>query len=113
MEDEAIHHIEGFIRDFLNIKKRKITPETSLSELGLDGDDVLDFLLSFFKKFSIDHEDTDYLKYVPNESGFLLSTLKSIFTRRRTSGNAETEITVKDLINSIKLKRWQKVENVV
>lgn len=110
MEDKAIRDIEKFIAEFLNTQKRKITPETSLSDLGLDGDDVSDFLSAFFKNFSIVYEDTDYDKYVPKESGFFFSTLKSIFRRHRMSGKTEDEITVKDLINSLKLKRWQKME---
>jgi len=105
-EIKQLEIIISFLRNELNLKNKIINETTSLSELGLDGDDVLDLLLKFFRSYNIEFENTNYLDFVPKESGFLYSTMSYLF--RFKIKKIEKEIYVQDLLNSLLLKRWNK-----
>ena len=104
MENRNYRIVLDYICEELNYDKSKLTVNTSLSDLGLDGDDVLVFLVKFFKKFKIDYEGTNYKDFIPEESGFFVHTFLSVFAKRKR----EDEIFVKDLILSLDKKQWNK-----
>jgi hypothetical protein len=109
MENKNYNIVIDYIDKEFNLKKRKIDEETTLSDLGLDGDDVLDFLLEFFKTFNIEYEQTNYKDFIPKECGFLFNTLLSIFGKKEQQN--EDEIYVKDLVISLDKKKWYKKKN--
>ncbi len=106
MKDEVLNRITAFLSSKLDVDQEDIYLTTSLSDLGLDGDDVLELLVSFFEKFNIEYKGTNYLEFVPDESGFIASTLMSLFKSIRK--NQEKEILVKDLVDSLEYKKWVK-----
>ena len=98
--------VDFFVEEF-SFNRNLLNSETSLSEIGLDGDDTLDFLLKFFKKFEIDYEQSNYKDFIPIESGFLANTFLSIFRKKEKIFN--DEIIIKDLVESLEKKRWHKI----
>ncbi len=98
--------IVNYIIKELNIKK-KINYDTSLSELGLDGDDLHEFLLKFFKEFKIQYSKDNFKKVLPSESGFFMATLMSLIGVKQEK-NINKEILLKDLVQSYEKKRWIK-----
>ncbi|WP_157836790.1 DUF1493 family protein [Sphingobacterium deserti] len=107
MENRNYNIVIKYISKEFGIKERKLGAYTSLSDLGLDGDDVLDFLLEFFDFFEIEYEDTNYKAFIPREGGGIGKTLSSIFNRKvRRSDN---EIFIQDLVISLDKKKWCKI----
>ena len=99
--------VVDYIVDEFSFDRDLLNSATSLSEIGLDGDDVLDFLLKFFKKFEIDFEQSNYKDFIPTESGFLINTFFSLFGKREKIFN--DEIRIKDLVESLDKKSWHKI----
>lgn len=104
--NEITEKVISYLREELLIKNKVINKTTTLSALGLDGDDVYELLMKFFKRFDIEYEDTNYLEFVPKESGFLFSIFNDIIGLQRKA--IVKEIVVQDLVNSWLLKRWVK-----
>ena len=108
MENRNYDIVVEYIAKEFNLNKSKLNLETSLmSDVGLDGDDVLDFLVEFFEEFGIEYKTTNYLDFVPIEGSGVFSTLLSLFTlfKRKRDKN---EIFVKDLVISLDKKKWYK-----
>lgn len=104
--NEITEKVISFLREELLIKSKVINTTTTLSELGLDGDDVNELLLKFFQRYNIKYEDTNYLDFIPKESGFLFSIFADLIGIQRKV--IIKEIEVQDLINSLLAKRWVK-----
>lgn len=98
--------VVDYISKEFNFNKSKLNADTSLSDIGLDGDDILDFLLKFFKTFEIDYEKTNYKDFIPKESGFFINTFLSIFNKKERQ--RADEIFVRDLVMSLDKKKWHK-----
>ncbi|MDR2040493.1 MAG: DUF1493 family protein [Bacteroidales bacterium] len=107
MENRSYNIVIDYIAKEFNLNKSKLSLEVSLSDIGLDGDDVLDFLLKFFKEFKIDYEQTNYRDFIPREGGFLVSNLLSLFSKKKKIKD-NNEIFVKDLVISLDKKKWYK-----
>ena len=112
MENKCYSIVVDYIAKEFNLKKTKLNAEISLSDIGLDGDDVLDFLLKFFKDFEIEYEQTNYKDFIPKESGFVFETILSLFSllsKKERKNINNDEIFVKDLVLSLETKRWYKL----
>lgn len=111
--------VSYLVKEF-KLNKSNLNLETSLmSDLGLDGDDVSDFLLKFFKDFDIDYEQTNYRDFIPAERGSLSSLLLfpfflflPLFKKKKKRKIDENEIFVKDLVISLNRKKWCKIKSV-
>ncbi|WP_313579304.1 DUF1493 family protein [Chishuiella sp.] len=97
--------VVDYISKEFDLDKGKLNTYTSLSEIGLDGDDVLDFLLGFFKRFGIEYEQTNYKDFIPLESYPIFFGILSLFKRNEIVDN---EIFIKDLVISLDKKKWYK-----
>lgn len=106
MENRNYNIVVDYISKEFNLNKNRLNAHTTLSDIGLDGDDVLDFLLKFFKTFDIDYEKTNYRDFIPKESGFFINTFLSLFNKNEKE--RENEIFVKDLVISLDKKKWSK-----
>ncbi|MCF1749783.1 DUF1493 family protein [Mariniradius sediminis] len=106
MEDKELELVVSFLKEELNLKNKIIKKTTSLSDLGLDGDDSLELMVKFFKRFNIEYEGTNFLEFIPKESGFLYATLNSLLGI--PSKGSDVEIYVQDLLYSLLKKRWSK-----
>lgn len=108
MEDKNYITVIDYIAKVLHVKTEKVRPMTTLSDLGLDGDDVLDFLVGFFQEFDIDYKNTNYRDFIPPESGFFMDTIKSIFGLYKKE--ERDKIFIQDLVNSLEMKKWTKTQ---
>lgn len=106
MENRNYSIVVDYISKELDFDKSKLNINTSLSDMGLDGYDVLDFLLKFFKTFDIDYERTNYKNFIPKESGFFINTILSILNKKERQ--SENEIFIRDLVMSLDKKQWHK-----
>jgi hypothetical protein len=83
--------------------------KTRLSEdLGVDGDDALEFFENFSQEFQVDLSNFHFGKYFGTEASFnplLLLTIGSIIFNEPKQ-KLET-ITVKDLITAAIAKKWE------
>lgn len=101
--------VKKFISDFCGISDLDaIKPEKTLSELGLYGDDKLEFMQSFFNDFKIDNTSFDWKKYIEPEGGFISITGIFKFLFGKTAKKESFEISVEDLIVSFEKKKWGK-----
>ena len=78
------------------IRSSKVTVSASLVEdLRIDGDDLADFMHSYFEQLSVDQTGFDADRYLPDE-GF------SLFGRARKT----QPITVAMLVEGLRLGKW-------
>lgn len=70
--------LQNYIKEYLSISDKDINEKTTLSDLGLDGDDVLDFLIDFFEKFNIEYKNTNYMDFIPPERGYFMFGILNI-----------------------------------
>ncbi len=106
MENKNYSLIIDYLAKEFNLEKDKLNLNTSLSDIGLDGDDILDFLVKFFKNFDVEYQQTNYKDFIPEESGFFLNTILSFFKIKKNQN--KQEIFIKDLVTSLNKKRWYK-----
>jgi hypothetical protein len=117
MENNSYNIVVNYLAKEFKLNKSKLNLETSLmSGIGLDGDDVLDFLLEFFKEFGIEYEQTNYRDFIPPERGslatlllFPLYLLFPLFGKKKRRKIDKNEIFVKDLVVSLDKKKWYKM----
>lgn len=94
--------ILDFVAGRAGAASRRIGPETSLADLGLDGDDALEFFDAFAARFSVDLSAFDPGKHFGPEGAFNpLSLLADRF-----KGRKREPVYVKDLIASASRGRW-------
>jgi len=93
-----------FIEEYLNVKREKLSPKVELArDLGLDGDDAVEFIELFSKRFSVNMADFNFSKYFGPEAGWNpLTFIFSILFKKEQL----TPITLADLNNSIKKGKW-------
>ena len=106
MKNRNYSIVVDYISKEFDCSKSKLNANTSLSDIGLDGNDVLDFLLQFFKTFEIDYKQTNYKDFIPKESGFLSSIIFSLFNKNEMK--REDEIFISDLVLALDKKKWYK-----
>lgn len=109
--------IEDFIRKEAGIfPSKKINPSTTIEDdLGITGDDAVDFMEKFFDRFNVDYQGFDFQRYF-NGEGFsplklLLLPLPS-FRRKFQKEVAKVPLTLGMLAKAVELKRWdaEKIE---
>ena len=108
--ENEIEEVKQIISKEWSVKLENLSVETRLwHDLGMDGDDGWEFIEVFSKHFQIDMSDFEFDLYFGPESGADPITLLYflIFKSKRPK---RVPITVKDLVNSAKYKRWIKPE---
>lgn len=101
--------VKKFISNFCGILDlNAIEPEKTLSELGLYGDDKLEFMESFFNSFKIENTNFDWKKYIEPEGGFMSITGFWKFVFGKSTKKEDNEISVEDLIFAYEKKVWNK-----
>ncbi|AYO58000.1 hypothetical protein CO230_07600 [Chryseobacterium sp. 6424] len=109
MENNNYNAIVDYLSNEIGIDKKKININKSLSDLGLDGDDVAELLLKFFKTFNIEYNKDSFNKFIPKESGFFINTLVHLFFKKEPQ--IENEIYIKDLVSTLDNGYWGKKHN--
>lgn len=98
--------IKLFISKHWSIPENKLDRNTKLEDdLGITGDDAVEFFDKFSKKFNIDISNLDLCKYFESEGVGLLN-ISWLFGKRRKVKRSLHEITIADLENTLKVGRW-------
>jgi hypothetical protein len=105
LEDRDItSNVMKFVACYVRIKTENLSLETDLmTDLGIDGDDAIEFIDSFGKEFNIDFSGFDSNKYFGSEAGF--NPLVFLFKRKKIF-----PLKIKLLVQAARRKEW--LENV-
>jgi hypothetical protein len=106
----------AFVSTQMGEPSENLTLTTRLNhDLGLEGDDAEWFLLDFSKRFKVDFADFDFSNYFlpenPLKTLFLFlpslrALLKAPLPEYSDEDNKSIPITIEDLINAAKQRRW-------
>jgi acyl carrier protein len=100
MDDEILIQVTSLIEKQMGKYRKPITRETCLeNDLGISGDDAVELLLAYSKKFSVDISKLDIRKYFMPEGDTILSSLIGSKERK------EKQLTIGDLAKGIIAKQ--------
>lgn len=106
MEDQYLNTVLGYVAHELDVDVAGLNAQTTLADLGLDGNEVLDFLMKFFFDFRVEYDKTNYVNFIPVEGGFFVRKLYAWLGVKRQA--PQIDICMQDLANSLEQKRWCK-----
>ena len=100
--------VKLFVAQQTEFKIDKISLSTELGkDLGIDGDDAVELLENFSEKFQVDLSTFEFDKYFGMESG--LNPVMWLISMLFGSSVYDLEpLTIQDLVDSAKAKRWLK-----
>lgn len=100
MSEEILNQLINLIEKKMGKYKHQITRETYLEkDLGISGDDAIEFLLDYGKKFNVNMSGFDFKKYFTPEGDSLLPTIIKTISGKKES--KIKELTVGDLERGI------------
>jgi acyl carrier protein len=95
-QEVTIDEIIKLIPSILFPKNKPISVKLKLeNDLGIYGDDAVDFITKFAKKYNVDISDLDFSKYFTKEISFY-------FVRKFFIKSDKKDLTIEDLLSSIK-----------
>lgn len=117
-DEELYNAVVGFVAYQLCMKPKELSPTTRIfHDAGCDGDDGVELIEAFAKRFEVDMCGFDITRHFASEGpGFLLVWLYwLIFDRQKITANAnlvrKIPITVSDLFEAAKSKRFPDLSN--
>jgi acyl carrier protein len=86
MNTELLEEVKAFVAEFWREPKGRLSAETSVNDdLGMDGDDGVEFMQAFGERFAVDLTSFSHDKYFGPEAGATpLSMVKGIILRVKT-----------------------------
>lgn len=103
MNDEILNQLISMIEEKVG-KRKPITRETCLEkDQGMTGDDAVEFLLDYSKRYNVDLTGLDIRKYFTPEGDTIFPMIIRMFTGKKEP--KEKELTVGDLVNGITAKK--------
>lgn len=100
--------VKIFVAQQTVFKIDKISLSTELGkDLGVDGDDAVELLENFSEKFQVDFSAFEFDRYFGGEVSFDPFAWFAAILSRTAVCNLEP-LTVQDLVDSAKAKRWLK-----
>jgi acyl carrier protein len=101
LEEEVI----GLVSKNTGIPARKITPEKTFYQLGIDGDDAVELISYLCERYQVPTQGIDLGKYIGPEAGF--TVISHIFNTVNSKGSLEQkELRIRDLIKTAEDRRW-------
>lgn len=90
MKDELFEQIKHFVVEFSCIRNVDLDRSTSLEkEIGLTGDDAIEFILAFGKEFNVDVSHFMAEEYFEPEGDKILPAIIRFFTGKKKVKNKE------------------------
>jgi acyl carrier protein len=99
----TVEQLKEFIIDkYFGFQPNKpIAENTRIGEdLGIDGDDAVEFFEKVEEEFKVDFKDLNIGKYFNGEGFNPILFIVNFFSKRKPS------ITIKDIANSIEMGKW-------
>jgi acyl carrier protein len=109
MKDKFLNEIKAFVAKEWSEPKDGLSAQTSLNDdLGMDGDDGVEFMLAFSKHFAVDLSSFPHNKYFGPEAAANPISLIICAVRRVTTGrwNNLSPLTLQDLAEAAERGRW-------
>lgn len=106
MSEDAFEKIRSFVSEFRRVRKNKLSLDTDIYKLGLDGDDAREFMEAFGFKFGVDMTEFEFSKHFGAEGFnpfYFLYCL--LFDRKKLH---RIPITLRDLTEAAKNMKWPK-----
>ncbi len=108
LDNEGIEeHIRQFTSNELRVKPEKLKAQTSLQDLGVDGDDGIEFMQAFAQRFGVNLADFESSFYFGAEGGCnpLILLVYLFFPASRPKF---VPITVSDLLQAAQERKWRR-----
>lgn len=104
MDNKLLVNIIELVEKKMGKYRSPILRETCLEkDLGMTGDDAVEFLLEYSKKFDVNISGLDIRKYFTPEGDTILPAIIRFFTKKKNP--KESELTIGDLEQGVLLKR--------
>jgi acyl carrier protein len=117
--DEMDRQVIEFVAGRLGLRHDRVNVDTTLfGDLGVDGDDAVDFFQGFSEKFRVDLSQIDLSRYFSGEGCWpwqapllLFHALTELFTFKKSRKTPEeragvTPITIGNLVAAVKVGHW-------
>lgn len=107
MKQTINDRVISFVSEWLSCDVHKLYMDTRIGEdLGVDGDDAIELLEEYSKRFSVDLSEFPYNDYFGPEAGsnplhFLIVIIHSLFNKKRKRLNT---LCIRDLIEGAERK---------
>jgi len=99
--NEINNKLIDFVKSWNLIQPDKITLDTLIEkDLGITGDDAIDFIEEFAKKFDVDIVSFDYSKYFGSEGIDIFDVFSRLFFQKRTTNH--TDMSLRELGEAIR-----------
>lgn len=86
MSEQIFDRLKAFIIKETAVHDEEITMDTQIEhDLGITGDDAVDFMIAYGKAFNVDVSNFMAGDYFSGEGGSLLSTIIGAFTGKKES----------------------------
>ena len=106
---ELLDEVIAFVAEYWEEPKSALSAETSINkDLGMDGDDGLEFMLAFSRRFAVDLGAFPYDNYFGNESAATPISIIAMIIRRFTTGKATklSPLTLRQLAMAVENGSW-------
>lgn len=95
----------GLVARKTGISARKITPEKTFFQLGIDGDDAVELISELCEQYLIPAQEVDLKRYIGPEGSFTVANhLFNAVARRKNV--EQKELKIADLIKTAEDGRW-------
>jgi acyl carrier protein len=109
MNSELLEEVKAFVAEVWYEPRRGLAAETSVNDdLGMDGDDGVEFMLAFAERFSVDLASFPHDKYFGPEAGATPLSMVEGIIRRVTTGKWSdlAPLTLRDLAEAAERRSW-------
>ena len=112
MSEDMFKRVDSFALRFRPGRKGPLSADTRLlQDLGMDGDDGVEFMEAFSEEFDVDMSEFEFKRHFGLETGIgPLSLVVYLYCRlfgKDLSG--VIPITLRDLVSAAKAKKWHKL----
>jgi acyl carrier protein len=109
MTCELLEEVKTFVAEFWGEPKNRLAAETSVNDdLGMDGDDGVEFMLEFGERFAVDLTAFPHDKYFGPEAGATALSMLVNVVRRVTTGkwSGLAPLTLRELADAAEWRKW-------
>jgi acyl carrier protein len=109
MNTELLEEVKAFVAEFWYEPKGGLSAETSVNDdLGMDGDDGVEFMEAFSVHFGVDLGAFPHDRYFGPEAAANPISIIAGIIRRVTTGKWSdlSPLTLRDLVEAVENRRW-------
>jgi len=109
MNMELLNEVIAFVAEYWEVPKSQLFAETSINnDLGMDGDDGLDFMQAFSRRFAVDLGTFPHNNYFGVEASATPISIIAMMIRRLTTGKSTklSALTLRQLAVAVENGSW-------